>query len=153
MTRTALLLIGLLPAIALADIQCKAVGITDGDTLTCVTAEKAQIKVRLAEIDTPEKKQPYGEKAKQALAGMVHGKQVTLAVQAKDRYGRTVARVHQGNLDVNLEMVSQGAAWVYRKYSEDRTMLVVEAEARQARRGLWALPEAQRLEPWEWRRR
>ena len=79
-----------------APISCKVVAISDGDTLTCLTAERAQIKVRLAEIDTPEKAQPYGQKSKAALSALVFGKQVTLAAQAKDRYGRTVARVSAG---------------------------------------------------------
>lgn len=133
-------------------LDCNAVAITDGDTFTCLTAEKRQIKVRLAEIDTPEKAQPYGQKSRQALAGMVHGKPVTLDVVTRDRYGRTVARVHQAGLDVNRELVSLGAAWVYRQYSRDKTLLAVEAEAKKKRRGLWALPEADQVPPWEWRR-
>lgn len=153
MLRITLLLVGLLPAIAWADVECKAVGITDGDTFTCLTAQHQQLKVRMAEIDTPERRQPYGEKAKQALADLVHGKQVSLQVAGKDRYQRTVARVHQGQVDVNRELVSRGAAWVYRQYNRDKSLLLVEANAKAARRGLWALPEAQRIEPWKWRRR
>lgn len=135
------------------DISCKAVAITDGDTFTCLTAQHHQIKVRMAEIDTPERKQPYGEKAKQALAGLVYGKQVSLQVVDKDRYKRTVARVHQGSIDVNRELVSSGAAWVYRQYNRDKSLLLVEANAKAARRGLWGLPEAEQIAPWEWRKR
>src|SRR3954453_8529377 len=54
-------------------------------------------------------------------------------------------------MDVNAELVRQGAAWVYRKYSRDPLLLLLEQEARSARRGLWALPETERLPPWEWR--
>lgn len=153
MARISILFIGLLPAITLADIQCKALAITDGDTFSCLTAQHQQIKVRLAEIDTPERRQPYGEKAKQALADLVHGKQVSLQVVDKDRYKRTVARVHQGSVDVGRELVNRGAAWVYRQYNRDKSLLLVEASAKAARRGLWALPEAQQIEPWNWRRR
>jgi len=60
-------------------------------------------------------------------------------------------RVFAGAQDVNAEMVRRGAAWVYRRYSDDPALLHLEQEARTARRGLWALPEAERIPPWEWR--
>lgn len=150
-TCAAMALLFSMPAAA-ATIDCKVVAISDGDTLTCLTAERAQIKVRLAEIDTPEKAQPYGQKSKAALSALVFGKQVTLATQAKDRYGRTVANVSAGGQDANREMVRLGAAWVYRQYNKDKSLLAVEAEAKASRRGLWALPEADRMPPWEWRK-
>nr|WP_298165291.1 thermonuclease family protein [uncultured Pseudomonas sp.] len=128
------------------------VGISDGDTLTCLTAERNQLKVRLAEIDTPEKAQPYGQKAKQALSDLAFKKTITLQVQDRDRYGRTVARVSVAGQDVNREMVRLGAAWVYRQYNHDKSLLQVESAAKSARRGLWALPEADIVPPWEWRK-
>jgi endonuclease YncB( thermonuclease family) len=135
-----------------AAITCKVVGVHDGDTLTCLTAQNKQIKVRLAEIDTPETAQPFGNKAKTTLSSLVFGKQVSLDTQATDRYGRTVAKVSGGEQDVNREMVRLGAAWVYRQYSKDKSLLLVEAEAKAARRGLWALPQADIVPPWEWRK-
>lgn len=134
------------------EVTGKVVGIHDGDTLTLLTVDRKQIKVRLAEIDTPEKAQPYGQKSRQALAAMVFGKQVTLDTQATDRYGRTVAKVTMGTQDVNRELVRQGAAWVYRQYSKDTSLLLVENDAKAARRGLWSLPEADIVPPWEWRK-
>ncbi|WP_240761574.1 thermonuclease family protein [Nitrosococcus wardiae] len=106
----------------------------------------------MAEIDTPEKRQPYGTRARQVLSDLSFGKQARVVVQNVDRYGRTVGRVYGGDIDVNREMVHQGAAWVYRQYLRDRTLLEVEAEAKEAKRGLWSLPEAQQVPPWEWRR-
>ena len=50
-------------------------------------------------------------------------------------------------------MVRLGAAWVYRKYAEDATLYELEDAARATKRGLWGLPEAQRVAPWEWRMR
>lgn len=70
-----------LPTLSFAEtIDCRVVGVYDGDTLTCLTAAKQQIKVRLAEIDTPESKQPYGNSAQQSLAAMVFSKDVRLDV-------------------------------------------------------------------------
>lgn len=150
---TASLLLALTSPLALAaDVSCKVVGISDGDTFTCLAAGNMQVKVRMAEIDTPESKQPYGTRSRQALSDLVFGKQVTLRVQDTDRYGRTVARAYAGSIDVNAELVRQGAAWVYRQYSKDRSLIGLEEQARKAKRGLWALPESERVPPWEWRR-
>jgi endonuclease YncB( thermonuclease family) len=151
----------LLPLLWLLAIQLHAaqvitgeiVGITDGDTVKLLTADKQQIKIRLSDIDTPEKKQSHGSRAKQALSDLVFREPVTAKVVTVDRYGRTVARLYVGDLDVNQEMVRLGAAWVYRKYSKDQSLLDVEAEAKAAKRGLWALPEAEQVPPWEWRRK
>ena len=74
-----------------------------------------------------------------------------MVVQDTDRYGRTVGRVYVGNLDVNAEMIGRGAAWVYRDYAKDPSLYRLENEAKAAKRGLWALPEAQRCAPWVWR--
>lgn len=130
-------------------INCRVVGVHDGDTLTCLTTAKQQLKIRLAEIDTPESKQPYGSRAQQSLAGMAFGKDVRLDVQDTDRYGRKVARVYVGGTDVNAEQVRLGLPPVP---EGDRSLLSLEDEAREAKRGLWALPESERQPPWEWRR-
>lgn len=143
----------LLPLCSQAEaIIGKVVGISDGDTLTLLTADKRQVKVRLAEIDTPERAQPYGTRAQQQLSALAFGKQAELQVLDTDRYGRTVARVIVGGQDVNREMVREGAAWVYRAYNRDKSLLAVEADARAQNRGLWALPEADRVAPWDWRK-
>ena len=109
------LLLSAFPALA-EEYNGKVVGITDGDTLTLLTAEKRQLKVRLAEIDTPERNQPYGSRAQQALADLAFNREARVVVVDHDRYGRVVGRVHVGNVDVNAELVRQGAAWVYRDY-------------------------------------
>lgn len=70
-----------------------------------------------------------------------------------NRYQRTVGRIYVDDLDVSAEMVSLGAACVYRKYARDQNLYKLEDDARSSKRGLWALPDAQRVPPWEWRRR
>lgn len=130
----------------------RVVGVYDGDTLTLLDAEKQQVKVRLSEIDTPELGQPYGRQAKWALSDLVFGKTVTVNVQNTDRYGRHVGRVYVDTLDVNAEMVRQGAAWVYRQYARDKQLYVLETQAKKAKQGLWGLSETERMPPWEWRR-
>ena len=121
------------------------------DTITVLTTDNHQIKIRLAEIDAPELSQPYGKKAKQRLSLMVFGKDVSITPMTIDQYRRTVARVYQGTTDINLAMVQTGAAWAYRKYLTDTAFLKAEAEARKARTGLWALQPDQITPPWDWR--
>ncbi|MCG8026088.1 MAG: thermonuclease family protein [Candidatus Thiodiazotropha endolucinida] len=144
----------LLPILTLAaeSYPAKVIGITDGDTLKVLTSQKQQVKIRLAEIDTPERKQPWGNKAKQALSDLTFQKMVTVQPVTTDRYGRLVAHIYVGSLNVNREMVRTGNAWVYRKYMRDESMLDVEEQARNDKRGLWSLPLSDRLPPWEWRK-
>lgn len=146
----------LLPVIGTAataeTIIGKVVGVHDGDTLTLLDDAETQIKVRLAEIDAPESHQPYGSRAKQELSGLAFGRSATVQMQDIDRYGRTVGRVTVDGVDVNAEMVRRGAAWVYRKYAKDQSLFTIEEQARDAKAGLWALPEADQMPPWEWRK-
>ena len=130
----------------------RVIAIKDGDTLVLLTPDKTQVTIRLAEIDTPEKGQPYSAKAKQALSNMTYKKTATIAVQTKDRYGRTVGRVYVDSLDVNAAMVRNGHAFVYRKYVKDESLFDLEQAAIDDGVGLWALPEADRVPPWTWRK-
>ncbi len=139
-------------AASAADLRGQVVGVHDGDTLTLLTVEREQVRIRLAEIDAPEMRQPWGTRARQALAAMAHQQPAIVVVVDTDRYGRTVGTVWVDGRNVNAEMVRAGHAWVYRQYLRDRSLLAVEDEARRARRGLWRLPEAERVPPWVWRR-
>ena len=147
-----LMLLALTAAASAAELRGQVVGVHDGDTLTLLTSEREQARIRLAEIDAPETRQPWGTRARQALAAMAYQKPAIVVVVDTDRYGRTVGTVWVEGRNVNAEMVRQGHAWVYRQYLRDRSLLAVEDEARRARRGLWRLPEAERVPPWGWRR-
>ena len=131
-------------------LTCRVVGITDGDTFSCLTTNNQQIKVRLAEIDAPEHNQPFGKKSRQRLASLIHQQRVNLAVIGEDRYHRTLATVYnsQGQ-NVNLIMVQQGMAWAYRQYLQNVAYLQAEQTAREHRRGLWRDPSP--IEPHLWR--
>ena len=150
--RFIIVLLALSPAVFAADLSGAVVGIADGDTFTLLTSDKQQVKIRLAEIDAPESGQPYGNKSKQALSGLIFGKDVRVVVQTTDRYGRTVGRPYIGGLDICEEMVRMGAAWAYREYLRDQSLLALESEAKARKMGLWGLSEAQNMPPWEWRR-
>lgn len=128
----------------------RVVGVIDGDTVD-ILVDQQPIRIRLGEIDTPERDQPYGSRAKQALSTKVFNKTITVNVDTTDRYGRKVGHLTLDGRDINREMVAEGHAWVYRKYLDDVSLLQNEEEARVMRLGLWALPEAQNQAPWEWR--
>lgn len=129
----------------------KVIAVIDGDTVR-VFHEKNE-KVRLASIDAPEMKQPYGQASKKALSRMIYGKMIELERHDVDQYGRTVATLWLNQQDINLEMVAQGHAWVYRRYNRDPMYLVAERQAKGLRKGLWRLPPEQREAPWLWRKK
>jgi len=142
--------LGLLCAAQLHAGEYQVVGVSDGDTITVLSADKQQIKIRLAGIDAPESSQAFGNRAKQALAEKVAGRTIEVVEQSKDRYGRKVADLYLEGRWINLELVAEGWAWHYRQYSKDQRLADAEATARQAGLGLWADKEP--VPPWEFRR-
>ncbi len=145
-----LLLLALATPASAEFFEGRVVGVVDGDTIDVLVGRETR-RVRLFGIDTPERGQPWADRAKRALAQRVFGKEVRVNDVDTDRYGRTVGEVYADNVCVGCELVREGNAWVYRKYTDDPVLYQLEAEARAARRGLWGLPEAQQTPPWEWR--
>ncbi|MDK4565260.1 thermonuclease family protein [Kingella kingae] len=126
-----------------SSLNCRVVGISDGDTFKCLTNDKTQVRVRLNSIDAPEKSQVFGQRAKNALSNMIFNKTVSLSFKNTDRYGRIIADVSVAGNHVNKSMIVSGFAWVYREYvpaAERSEYLELEAQAKAARRGLWADP-------------
>ena len=132
-----------------ADFFGKVIAVLDGDTLLVLRSGNP-VKVRLAEVDAPEKTQPYGTASQKSLAEMVMGKQIKVASRAADDYGRLVATVHANGLNVNHEQVRRGMAWEYSRFHSNRELMALQREAQQARRGLWAGDGA--VEPSQWRK-
>ncbi|GIZ51990.1 thermonuclease family protein [Noviherbaspirillum aridicola] len=127
----------------------KVVGITDGDTLT-IQVGKSPVVVRVADIDAPEKNQAFSEQAKQSLSSLCFGKQAQYQERDVDAYGRVVATVTCGGVDISRVQVERGLAWVYTEYNKDLSLPGLEAIARRDKRGLWSHPNA--VPPWEFRR-
>ena len=127
----------------------KVIAVLDGDTLL-VIRDGHPVKVRLAGIDAPEKAQPFGMTSQKSLAEMTKGKQVQVESRAVDDYGRLVAMIRVGEVNVNHEQVRCGMAWEYSRYHSNRELMALQHEAQQARRGLWA--EEGAVEPSQWRK-
>lgn len=134
---------------AAEEYSAKVIVVIDGDTLV-VLHNNAKVKIRLANIDAPEKDQAFGMDARQAMISMVLKKQVRIESKAVDKYGRTVALVSLDGLNVNEEMVRRGMAWEYSYFKPGRVYMALQSEAQQAHRGLWL--QRNPIAPWVWRR-
>ena len=125
------------------------VSVHDGDTLRAIDPQKVEHKVRLSGIDAPELGQPFGRVARDRLRELALRQQVAVQVHDQDRYGRDLATLEAGGEDLNRQLVAEGLAWHFTRYSDDARLAAAEAEARAAGRGLWADPKP--VPPWEWR--
>ena len=123
-------------------------GVEDGDTLYA-NVDGHSIRIRLAQIDAPEKAQAFGRRSEQSLRELVGRKQIELTWKSLDRYGRPISQVTVDGLDVNAEQVRRGFAWVFRRYSNDAALIALEAQAKSAGIGLWGDPQP--VAPWNWR--
>jgi endonuclease YncB( thermonuclease family) len=146
-------------------IEGKVIKIADGDTITVLDSNKEQHRIRLAGIDAPEKKLPYGNASKKRLSELVGGKEVRIEFEKYDRYGRIVWKVLVRppdcqscgkTLDVCLAQVGSGMAWWYRRYAHEQTTEdqgryeFAEKEAKAKKIGLWQ--DRNPIPPWEFRR-
>lgn len=149
-----LLLVARQPAIAsdLPVLHGTVVGVIDGDTAD-IRLESGMIRIRFHAIDAPESGQPNGKAAKAALSQLIFGKAVEVEPFEQDRYDRLVARVWLDGQDINAAMIKSGNAWTYRRYANEPAYCEYEKAARDLGRGLWRLPPAERVAPWEWRQR
>jgi micrococcal nuclease len=140
------------PVPARAELRGTVVAVHDGDTLTLRSDAGPEERVRLAQIDAPERGQPWSRRARHALARLTYGSQARLEVVDRDDYGRAVGDLYLGDLFVNEHLVREGHAWAYPRYVRSPAIVEAEDEARREARGLWRLPPARREPPWEWRR-
>jgi len=129
----------------------KVIKVTDGDSIN-ILYEGKPLRIRLAEIDAPERGQPFWKKSREALADYVAGKEVTVEEVDIDRYKRIVGQVYVGDLWVNGALVRGGYAYVYPRYVTTERLYEFEEEARESQAGIWKLPESERVKPWEWRK-
>jgi len=127
----------------------QVVGIADGDTLT-VLQDGRPARIRLANIDAPEKRQAFGDRSKQSLSELCYGKDAVVRIISTDRYGRAVAMVSCGGIEVNRAQVERGLAWVYTRYNQDPSLPPLQVAAAAQRRGLWV--DLNPVPPWEFRR-
>lgn len=129
-------------------LLCLVVAISDGDTLKARCPDQQQT-IRLVHIDAPEKRQPWGERSRQALAALCHQVEAEVRPAGVDRYGRMLAAVSCRGKDAGAEQVRAGMAWAFTRYKPGPELIRLEQEARAAGLGLWVDPAP--VPPWEWR--
>ena len=130
--------------------------IAGGDTITVLTSDMQQIKIRLYGIRCPESGQAFGSRARQATERAVHGKHVTVRPMDADRYGWTVAVVTMPDgASLNEHLIREGLAWVYPQFCTQEEICAplrkIEQAVRMSKRGLWV--DKNPVPPWEWRKR
>jgi len=130
-------------------IHGRVIHVVDGDGLVLMVGER-RLNIRLADIDAPEQRQPYGIQARQSLSAMCGGQLAQANVSGKDRNSRSIAQVTCGGTHANAEQVRRGMAWVFERYAPlDSPLYRLQEEARAAHRGLWAQTDP--VPPWVWR--
>jgi len=133
-------------------LTAKVVGVKDGDTVVVLDSLNNQTTLRLAEVDCPEKDQPFGTKAKQFTSDQIYRKQIKYIVTDIDRYGRSIAKIYyDDNKYLSAEIIKNGFGWQYKKYSTSKDLANFENSARLQKVGLWY--DKNPLAPWDWRRR
>lgn len=127
----------------------KVVSVQDGDTLE-ILIDNRPLRIRLNGIDAPERGQPFGSNAKEALSSRTFGKVVSIVDHGSDSFDRTLGDVLVDGQSVNLYLVASGLAWHYSKFSDDQQLAAAEANARANRIGLWS--DHRSVAPWDWRK-
>ncbi len=146
-----LLYLWLAISVKFASFEAKVIAVKDGDTIVVLRKGNIQETIRLAHIDCPEKKQPYGQKAKQFASDFCFGKMVKIIeTSRRDIGGRMIGLVIYKDKCLNEALVSNGLAWHFKKYSKDMSYDVLEQKARAAKIGLWLDPNP--IAPWDWRK-
>lgn len=146
-----LLLLSVCFSLSLAEeFNARVIAVLDGDTIMVLRADK-KIKIRLANIDAPEKAQAFGMESRQALVERVLKKQIHVNSLAVDSYGRLVAELSVAGRSVNEEQVRSGMAWEYSHFHGNKHYLALQSEAQRAHRGLWARA-GNPMAPEQWRK-
>ena len=123
--------------------------VVDGDTIHVFYQDEVY-KIRLTEIDAPERDQPYGSNSTEYLKNLLKEGMVDVDISGTDRYGRKLGRLYWQGIDINRELVSAGYAWVYDQYVTDNSFYENQSKARNSKKGLWE--DQNPLEPWNWRK-
>jgi micrococcal nuclease len=127
----------------------------DGTVLKDESADLKQI--RIANIDCPEKGQGGWEESLNMTSQLLLGKPIQLVILQDEALNKPLEYDDSPGLvvgqtvpsDFSKELLKAGLAWHYKKYSADPALAKLEAEAREAKRGIWSKPNP--VPPWEYR--
>ena len=142
----------LLPCSAFAETIRGTISVVqDGDSVIVRDTRQVDTRVRLFGVDAPEKGQPYGNAARSFSRRKALHQPVVVHVKRRDHYGRVIGLVELKNgSTLQEELLQEGLAWVYRRYTDRPDFLAAEERARRNQRGLWSSPNP--VPPWQFRR-
>ena len=148
---------GLAPAASAAAtlLTGRVLAVQDGDTFELQTADGRRLRIRIAAIDAPERRQRFARRSREHLRELLLGHPVSVTVLKTDRYGRLIADVRSDERDVGLAQLEAGLAWHFRRYAVEqpsaqrRVFELTEQRARQRRAGLWR--DDTPVAPWQYR--
>ena len=131
-------------------ISGKVIAVTDGNTIEVSTSDNEVLKILLADIDSPELGQEFGDEAKKFLEKEVLKKNVVVQLQGKDRHGNHLAIVLiNGKADPRVELLKRGLAWTSEKNPPEE-LEAYRLEAKSKGKGLWS--QEKPVPPWTYRR-
>ena len=131
-------------------VEGKVTQIIDGDSILVTDSKSVEYEVQLEGIDAPELKQDFGKESTDGLTKLLNGKSVRLTWKSKDNYERLLAQVYDGEKHINTEMIKTGMAWHFKRYNKDEALAKAESEAKEAKKGLWAMESP--VAPWDYRK-
>ena len=135
-----------------SQITAKIVAVKDGDTVVALLNNNTQETLRLADVDCPENRQPFGKNAKQFTSSQVFGKDIIFYRISKDRYRRTIAKIFYDNDKyLSAEIIKAGFGWWYYKASKNFKLKDDEILAKNKKLGLWSDKNA--VAPWDFRKK
>lgn len=142
------------------EFTAKVIHVDDGDTVVALDAQNQKTKVRLANIDAPEKShgrcrpgQPWSAQSTRYMSDLLKGRTVTFRCSTLDRYGRSICDIEINGSTASRLLAEAGLAWANRahpSYLRDPGVAQAERTAVMIQRGLWSDPRA--IPPWEWRK-
>ena len=124
--------------------------VIDGDTVE-LNGINGNFKLRLGDIDAPERNQAYGKKSRRALIKLCKGNgiHVDVIIHGTDKYNRYLGKLQCNDIDAGMYLVEHGFAWHNEKYSNDAIIQNAALIAREKRIGLWKNKKP--IPPWVWR--
>lgn len=132
------------------EISGTVVKVIDGDTYDLLLATNSTQRIRLAGIDCPERAQDFYQVAKNRLGEICMNKDVRVLFKTRDRHGRIVGDTYlYDGTWVNAQLVREGLAWHFTRYSSDTNLAAAEQAARAAKKNIWSVPNPEA--PWDFR--
>lgn len=141
---------GLIGCAQAGDLSPKISYFYDGDTVK-IQDGLQEYKLRLTDIDAPERNQTYGKTARRALTKLCQNADIQVSLVGIDKYQRNLGKLSCNHQDASVFMISNGHAWFNRRYSIDYSLDLAEQTARSKKIGLWKRKNP--TPPWQWRQR